>query len=331
MSAPPERPRTTLIQLLISLAFMVLSAAPAEAGDFSRWLEDFRAEARHIGISEDLLARAFANIKKPSPIVIELDRRQPEALQTTTEYLTARITPGLVKLGRRMLRRHQTWLGRIETKYAVQGRFLVALWGTETRYGRYTGRFPVIHSLSTLAYDGRRGDYFRHELTQALRIVDKGHISLSRMRGSWSGAMGQCQFMPSTFLQHAVDADEDGHIDLWKSIPDALASAAAYLRAEGWRHDQTWGHQVALGPGFDISQGGLDKRLPLAAWHNLGVRRLDGGRLPRRDLDASLVVPDGPGGPAYLVYDNFRVLMRWNRSLSFALAVGTLADRIGLR
>jgi membrane-bound lytic murein transglycosylase B len=213
----------------------------------------------------------------------------------------------------------------------VQRRFVVALWGIETNYGEHTGRFPVIHALATLAYDGRRGTYFRRELMQALRILDAGHISLPRMRGSWSGAMGQCQFMPSTFARHAVDADSDGRIDIWGSIPDALASAANYLAAEEWRSDQTWGRPVRIPVGFDIRRAGLENRLPLAVWHDLGIRRFDGGRLPRRDLDASLVMPDGPKGPAYIVYDNFRVLMRWNRSVSFAVAVGTLADRISVR
>jgi len=143
--------------------------------------------------------------------------------------------------------------------------------------------------------------------------------------------MGQCQFMPSTFARHAVDADSDGRIDIWGSIPDALASAANYLAAEKWRSDQTWGRPVWLPAGFAVRHAGLENRLPLAAWHGLGIRRFDGGRLPRRDLDASLVMPDGPKGPAYIVYDNFRVLMRWNRSVSFAVAVGTLADRISVR
>lgn len=330
-AAAIKRLGVTLILLLICVGFIVLSPATARTGDFSSWLEDFRAEARTAGISANLLESAFADIKEPLPRVIELDHRQPETLQTSTEYLAARVTPGRVKLGKQMLKRYPTWLGRIEGKYAVQRRFLVALWGIETHYGQHTGGFPVIQSLATLAYDGRRGNYFRRELMQALRILDDGHISLPRMRGSWGGAMGQCQFMPSTFLQHAVDADGDGRIDLWGSIPDALASAANYLATERWRNDQTWGRPVNLPAGFDPSHAGLDKRLSLAAWQDLGVRRLDGSGLPQRDLDASLVLPDGPNCPAYLIYDNFRVLMRWNRSVSFAVAVGTLADRISAR
>jgi membrane-bound lytic murein transglycosylase B len=323
--------KVKLILLLIGVAFIVLSPGAAGAEDFSRWLEDFRAEALAAGISANLLESAFGDIKEPLPRVIELDRRQPETLQTSTDYLAARITPGQVKSGKRMLELHQTSLKEIERKYAVQPRFLVALWGLETRYGQHTGDFPVIQSLATLAYDGRRSSYFRRELMQALRILDEGHISLSRMRGSWAGAMGHCQFMPSTFLRHAVDADGDGRIDLWGSIPDALASAANYLATKMWRNDQTWGCPVDLPVGFDHTRAGLDTRLSLASWQDLGIRRLDGSNLSQRDLDASLVLPDGPNGPAYLVYDNFRVLMLWNHSVSFAIAVGTLADKISAR
>ena len=331
MARALKRLRLTLILLLFCVGFILLSPATARPGDFPRWLEDFRAEARAAGISANLLESAFADMKGPLPRVIELDRSQPETMQTCTEYLAARVTPERVKLGQWMLKRYPTWLGRIEAKYAVQRRFLVALWGIETHYGQHTGRFPVIHALATLAYDGRRGSYFRRELMQALRILDDGHISLPRMRGSWSGAVGQYQFMPSTFLRHAVDADSDGRIDVWGSIPDALASAANYLATERWRNDQTWGRPVNLPAGFNPRHAGLDKRLSLAAWQDLGVRRLNGRRLPQRDLDASLVLPDGPNGPAYLVYDNFRVLVRWNHSVSFAVTVGTLADRINAR
>jgi len=322
-------PRVSLVRTFVCIGSIVLSCSTVRGMEFSNWLRDFRTEVVDSGISENLVERAFANINQPLQRVIELDRRQPETIQSSSEYLAARVTPGLVRVGRQMLRRYPAWLSRIEGEYAVQRRFLVALWGVETHYGQYTGTFPVIHSLATLAYDGRRGDYFRRELTQALRILENGHISLPQMRGSWGGAMGQCQFMPSTFLQHAVDADGDGRVDLWGSIPDALASAANYLKSEGWRYDQTWGRQVSLPDGFDTKVAGLGNRRSLAVWQELGVRQFDGSVLPQRKLDASLVLPDGPNGSAYLVYDNFRVLLRWNRSVSFALAVGILADRLG--
>jgi membrane-bound lytic murein transglycosylase B len=330
-AAALKRLKIIIILLVTGAGLWVAPPAAADTVDFLRWREDFRAEARAAGISEKILAEAFADLKEPLSRVIELDRRQPETLQTSAEYVAARITPAKVKSGKLMLARYQPFLEKIERKYAVQPRFLVALWGMETHYGQNTGNFPVIQSLATLAYDGRRSAYFRRELLQALRILDDGHVSLTRMRGSWAGAMGHCQFMPTTFLRHAVDADDDGRSDLWGSIPDALASAANYLSQELWRGDQTWGCPVELPAGFDHERSGLDKRLPLTSWRDLGVRLPDGSSPPQGDQDASLVMPDGPHGPAYLVYDNFRVLMRWNRSVSFAIAVGTLADRIGAR
>ncbi len=207
----------------------------------------------------------------------------------------------------------------------------MALWGIETNYGEHSGSFPVIQSLVTLAYDERRGPYFRRELFDALRVLDAGHIPLERMKGSWAGAMGQCQFMPSSFRRFAVDAEGNHRIDIWDSVPDVLASTANYLASAGWKDDQTWGRPVRLPKNFDFSLAGLDTRLPLSRWQALGVRRSNGRALPRRNLEASLIAPEGPEGPAYLVYDNFRVLLAWNRSKSFAVAVGTLADRVAGR
>ncbi len=188
-----------------------------------------------------------------------------------------------------------------------------------------------MQALDTLAWDPRRSAYFRRELLEGLRILDAGHVPLRRMTGSWAGAMGQCQFMPSVFRAHAVDAEGDGRIDIWHSVPDVLSSAANFLAASGWKDDQTWGRKVRLPKGFDTALAGLETRLPLARWQALGVRRSNGRALPRRNLQASLLLPDGPDGPAYLVYDNFRVLRRWNRSNAFAIAVGTLSDRLARR
>ncbi|MDO3377730.1 lytic murein transglycosylase [Geoalkalibacter halelectricus] len=299
----------------------------AAAEDFSAWVEEFRAEARAAGISAELLDRALADLT-PLERVIELDRRQPEFTQTFEEYLARRVTDARVEEGRAMLARYPSWLNKIAEQYGVQPRFIVALWGLESNYGRHTGSFSIIQSLATLAYEGRRGAFFRNELLHALKIVDAGHISLERMTGSWAGAMGQAQFMPSTFSNFAVDGDGDGRIDIWHSIPDVFASAANYLSRHGWRDDQTWGRPVRLPKGFDASLAGLDQRKRLSEWQRLGVRRIDGRSLPTRDLQASLLLPEGVDGPAYLVYDNFRVLLRWNRSNVFAVSVGLLADRL---
>ncbi len=321
--------RSLFLTVVTVCGFSALPAlAKGTASEFASWLEDFRAEARSAGISQKTLEMALSGVKEPLPQVVDLDRKQPESVQTLEDYVTARVSEKRIANGRRMMSRYPTWLGRVEDQYEVQRRFLVALWGIESNYGENMGNVQVVQSLVTLAYDKRRGPYFRKELLNALRILDAGHISLERMKGSWAGAMGQCQFMPSSFLHYAVDADGDRRIDIWNSVPDVLASAANYLARAGWKDDQTWGRPVRLPEKFDYSLAGLDTRLPLSRWQSLGVRRINGRALPRRDLDASLIAPDGPGGPAYLVYDNFRALLAWNRSSSFAVAVGTLSDRI---
>ncbi len=321
---------SSLVLMITWVCCLLAPGAQAQAREkeFATWLEKLRVEARSAGISQETLEAALAEIKGPLPRVIDLDRKQPEAIQSLEDYVATRVSEKRIVHGRRMMSRYPTWLGRVERNYGVQRRFLVALWGIETNYGEHSGSFPVIQSLVTLAYDERRGAYFRKELLDALRILDAGHIPLRRMKGSWAGAMGQCQFMPSSFRRYAVDADGDRRIDLWNSVPDVLASAANYLARSGWQDDQTWGRPVRLPENFDFSLAGLETRLPLSRWQSLGVRRSNGSALPRRDLDASLIVPDGPDGPAYLVYDNFRVLLTWNRSNSFAVAVGTLSDRV---
>lgn len=321
-----------ILLLLICTALCLWQGNNARAEetpqDFTAWLNDFALEAHAAGISQQTIDQALKNIRAPRPRVIDLDRNQPEFKQSLQDYVATRINDQRVADGRKMKRRYPTWLGRVEQRYGVQQRFILALWGIETSYGRHPGNFPVIQSLATLAYDGRRAEYFRRELLDALRILDAGHIRLQRMKGSWAGAMGQCQFMPSAFRNFAVDADGSGRIDIWSSIPDVFGSTANYLSESGWKDDQTWGRKVKLPKGFDFSVAGLKTRLPLSRWQALGVRRDNGRALPRRDLEASLIIPDGPKGSAYLVYNNFRVLRKWNRSNAFAVAVGTLADLI---
>ncbi len=294
--------------------------------DFAQWLEQLRADARAAGISQSTLEKALTGIEAPQKRVLDSDRAQPEKVQSLADYVAARVSPERIAEGRKMLHRYPTWLGRVERKYGVQRRFIVALWGIESGYGRHTGKIPIIPALVTLAYDTRRGDYFRKELLDALRILDAGQIALTQMQGSWAGAMGHFQFMPSSYRHFAVDGDGDGRIDLWNSIPDALASAANYLAQAGWQDDQTWGRPVRLPKQFDRSLAGLKTRLTLARWQSLGVRTSSGQALPRRNLQASLIIPEDAGEPAYLVYDNFRVLLRWNRANTFAVAVGSLAD-----
>lgn len=315
---------------LTALALMVglMAAPPASASqDFAAWLDGVRAEALAAGISNATLDAALTGIE-PIPRVIELDRRQPEFTLTLEQYLGRVVSTARIEKGRAKLAENKPLLEEVAARFGVQPRFVVALWGIETDFGRIDGGFPVVPALATLAFDGRRSAYFRKELMNALRILDQGHITPDRMKGSWAGAMGQSQFMPSSFLNFAVDYDGDGRRDLWTSRPDVFASASNYLARSGWQGDQTWGREVRLPAGFDGALEGPKTRKPLGEWQTLGVRRADGSDLPQRDLPASILRPAGADGPAYLIYDNFHVILKWNRSNFFALAVGRLADSL---
>ena len=315
---------------LAVLATLLATGSPqaADTVPFGQWLEALRAEAAGRGIGESTLAAALGGIK-PIPRVIELDRKQPEFTMTFRQYMSRVASEARVEKGRRKLRENRALLAEVGRKYGVQPRFIVAFWGVETDFGRITGGFPVIPALATLAYDGRRSAFFRKELLHALGILDQAHIAPSAMVGSWAGAMGQCQFMPSSFVSFAVDHDGDGRKDIWKTRADVFASAANYLARSGWHGDQTWGRPVSLPRGFDAALAGLKVQKRINAWQRLGVRRADGRDLPKRDLMSSIVLPEGGKGPAFLVYDNYRTILKWNRSTFFALAIGSLADRIG--
>ena len=300
------------------------------AESFAEWREGVRSEALEQGISAAIFDAAFADVE-PIPRVIELDRSQPEVTLTFDQYVERVVPESRVEKGRRLLAEHRDLLEPIGRTYGVPPRFIVALWGIETNFGQYLGGFPVIASLATLAYDGRRSAYFRQELLHALRILEDGHITPKAMMGSWAGAMGQSQFMPSSFVNYAVDHDGDGRRDIWGTQGDVFASAANYLAQAGWRAGETWGRQVTLPPGFDRSLAGLEVKKTLAEWQALGLRRANGSDLPQADISGSVVLPGGEGGPAYLVYNNYRTIMRWNRSFYFATSVGLLADGIGRR
>ncbi len=314
----------------VFLACAAVAAAPqaqAQTQPFDQWLQGLRAEAATRGIKQQTLDAALNDIS-PIPRVIELDRRQPEFSLTFRQYMDRVVPDSRVEKGRLKYAENKALLEEMGRKFGVQPRFLVAFWGIETDFGRVTGGFSVVPALATLAHDGRRSAYFRKELFNALEILDQGHISPAEMVGSWAGAMGQCQFMPSSFLRFAVDGNGDGAKDIWANKADVFASAANYLSKSGWRDDQTWGRPVRLPTGFDPALANLDVRKRLSEWQALGVRRADGGDLPTRDLEASVVFTEGPGSDAYIVYDNFRAILRWNRSTFFAVAVGSLADRI---
>ena len=320
----------TLSQAVLLIFWVFFFAMNVHAGTssegFSDWLKQLRKEAKHAGVSQETIHKTLGEIQEPNPQIIGLDQNQPEFKQPFTEYLSSRMTREKINYGRKMLRRYPTWLGRVEGTYGVQKRFLLALWGVESNYGKHLGSFPVVESLTSLAYDGRRADYFKRELFIVLKMVDAEIVPLSRMRGSWAGATGQCQFMPSAIQNFAVDADGDRVLDIWTSVPDVLASMANYLRRSGWRNDHTWGREVKLPQNFNSDLVGLKTSLPLPRWNALGVRRANGQNLPGRNIRASLIMPDGLNGQAFLVYDNFRVLLSWNRSTHFALTVGLLSD-----
>ena len=315
----------------ILAAALTLAAAPAAAEPgFEAWLEGVRKEARERGLKETTIESALSGIA-PIARVVELDRKQPEFKLTLDQYLSRVVSKARVDKGRARLAEHRDLLRRVSAKYNVQPRFIVALWGIETDFGRHLGGFPVIEALASLAFDGRRSAYFRKELFNALTIVDQGHIAAKKMMGSWAGAMGQNQFMPSSFLRYAVDYNGDGKRDIWGTHEDIFASSANYLSRVGWRGDQTWGRMVRLPENFDRALAGLKIRKGLRDWQRLGVRRPDGSDLPTRNLRSSILLPGGAAGTPYVVYDNFRAILRWNRSNLFATAVGTLADRIAGR
>ncbi|MBW2063551.1 MAG: lytic murein transglycosylase [Deltaproteobacteria bacterium] len=320
-------PLLVTLTLLLCLSIPQAAAQQREVG-FEEWLEELKKRAVKQGISPDTVYSALSGVKF-LPRVVELDRNQPEDRLNLQEYLARISIQQKSNMGRKLLRRHNSLLGKVYQQYGVQPQFIVALWGVETNFGRLKGRFSVIEALATLAYDGRRERLFARELLYALRIIDEGHISIERLKGSWAGAIGQIQFMPSTFHNFAVDYDGDGRKDIWDNLGDAFASAANYLARSGWEKDQDWGHEVKLPRDFDTGHIGLEVKKNLQEWRDLGVRPF-GGFDPEDDsrMMASVIRPDGEKGRTFLVFDNFRVILKWNRSLYFGVAVGLLAHAI---
>jgi len=307
--------------------FLTAGGASADEGDFAACVVRLQAAARAEGISERVVDGVLGTVTQQER-VLELDRKQPEFTLPFTEYYNRRVTPERVARGRKLLAEHAAMLRGIERDFGVPAKYLVAFWGLETNFGSYFGDLPVADSLTTLACDTRRSAFFTAELMEALRIVDAGDVPAERMKGSWAGAMGHVQFMPSIFQRYAVDADRDGRRDVWGSIHDAMASAANFLRASGWDRGLRWGREVRLPRGFDYLLAGRDQERPLSEWVELGVTDASGRTLPRLGISAALLVPSGHAGPAFLTYRNFDVILRWNRSEFYALSVGRLADEI---
>jgi membrane-bound lytic murein transglycosylase B len=327
----------TCMVAVLAVAVLLSPALAAEPpADFDTWLSGVRTEAQARGIAAATLDVAFNGVR-PIDRVIALDRQQPEFSLDFAHYMAAVVTPERVAEGRRQLARHKGLLKAIQRRFGVPGNVIVAMWGIESAYGRNIGSFPAVSVLATLAYDGRRSQYFRGELFKALEMVEAG-VPPARMQGSWAGALGQCQFMPSTYRAYAVHwrTGQDAPPDIWDNTADVFASAANYLSGIGWVRGEGWGRAVKLpAGGLPDTLVGLDTVKSLKEWRKLGVRLANGKPLPNSAKSrASLIRPPGPGGdkgPPFLVTDNFRVYMKWNRSTLFGLAAGTLADRIGTR
>ena len=309
-------------------------AAPQTAADdaalqqaFARWVANFRASARAAGIDDATLDVAFADVQYV-PRVVELDRAQPEFTRTPWAYLDSAVSPQRVALGEEKYSQVRVDADAAAARYGVPPTILVAIWGVESNYGSNFGSIPTIDALATLGFEGRREDWARAQLLAALRILQNGDIARRQMIGSWAGAMGQTQFLPSVYLAYAVDADGDGRRDIWGSMADVLASTANFLARAGWRAGEPWGVEVRLPAGFDAGRADAALRQPSASWAAEGVRPVDDGApLPAMD-DAAILLPAGAAGPAFMVGPNFRALLRYNNSTSYALAVGLLAQRI---
>ena len=313
--------------VVLTLSFLFNGKAYADK-DFQDWLADFQVEATQAGISQKTLNEALTGIQ-PLPRVIELDNKQPEGQITFSQYVNRIVSKTRIEKGREMMAQNARLLNQVSREYGVAPQYIVALWGIETNFGSNTGGFSIVPALATLAWEGRRGDFFRRELLDALKILEEGHIDAAHMKGSWAGAMGQCQFMPSSFDRYAVDGDHDGRKDIWGTKHDVFASAANYLKQNRWKVGERWGRQVTLPAGFADNLTGLNIRKTLAEWEKLGVRTAGNKPLPVvAGMEGSLIAPEGLEGPVYLVYNNYQTIMRWNRSVYFATSVGLLADAI---
>jgi membrane-bound lytic murein transglycosylase B len=327
---------------LFGLAICLATALPASnpqaapPADWASWLAEFRTKAAADGITQATLDAALTGLE-PVQSILERDRKQPEYSLTFPQYRERVVTEAKIKRGREMAVEHADLLARISAKYGVQSRFILAIWGIESFYGKYTGKDPVIASLATLSYDRRRSSFFQKQLIAALRMADKGYIELETMKGSWAGAMGQPQFIPTSYLAYAVDEDGDGRRDIWNSVPDIFGSIANYLAQHGWKSDHTWGREVQAPKSLRDGWSGIadddkkSKLRTLAAWNKLGVRKAGGSTLPDRDLQTILVAPDGAKGVMFATYPNYKRILNYNPSHLYALAVSLLSDQIESR
>lgn len=330
--------RVKVVVALIGILLFAGQTSPqVQPEPFDAWLEGLIAEARDRGFEETVIAATLGGLT-PLERVVASDRSQAELVLTLERYMSSRVTPLMVRRGRDLARTHASLLDRIERTYGVPRQYLLAIWGLESRFGRVFGNTPVFSALATLAWEPRRAQFFRGQIFDALQMVARGHIEVSQMTGSWAGAMGQTQFLPSSYLQYAEDFDGDGRRDIWRSVPDALASIANYLRGYGWTTGETWGREVRVTDTARASAGSMPQRSdgcsairamptrrPIGEWQRIGVRRLDGSALPASDIGASLALV---GDRAFLVYQNYEAILGYNCAHFYALSVSLLADQL---
>lgn len=334
-----QSPATMLKSFLLCSVVLLFSAGYANASldeqkvqqlsheKFNDWVNVFYKESLSKGISKETLDTVLGQVKL-NPKVISFDRRQPFKTRSFESYRNSIVPQSRINKANKKYQENKELLDEIGRKYGVQPRFIVALWGIESNFGINMGKYSIPDSLATLSFEGRRAKFFRKELFSAIKIIDEGHIDYNQMIGSWAGAMGQTQFMPSSFLSLAVDYNNDGKKDIWSTKEDVFASIANYLSKTKWDDSATWGRQIILPKGFNKNMVDIKNKKSLQEWSALGVRKIDGSPLPTRDIRAALVQPDDNGNEFYLVYGNYDKILKWNRSLYFATAVGLLSDRI---
>ena len=315
--------------LLISSIFLLFTNySYSNENNYDKWLISLKSDALQRGISEETFIRAMNNVII-TPKVKKLDKKQPETQITFNDYFKRTVNNTRINIGKKKYEQYKNDLFKIAEVYKVQPRFILSIWGIETNYGTYTGSFSVISSLTTLAYQGRRAKFFRKQLLDAIEIVDKGYIELENMKGSWAGAMGQSQFMPSSYLAYAQDFDKDGKKDIWNNHLDVFASIAFYLKSHGWDYSKTWGREVIVPKDFlKLYENSKNKSKTLKYWADNNIVKINGQKLPNINLKASLILPDGNMGKAFLVYDKFFKIKKYNASTYYALSIGILADRI---
>lgn len=326
-----NKPFFACCSVVALLVFSSVAYAKDEVIDkvaFQQWVGEVRVMAHNAGISQKTIDVALSDVK-PVEKAISLDKGQPFKTKTFDEYIQMAVPDFRVQMAKKKYMENKKLLEQVGAKYNVQPRFIVALWGIESDFGRNQGKFDVIDALATLSFEGRRREFFTKELMSALTILDKGHIEKANLKGSWAGAMGQTQFMPSSYLELAADFDKDGKRDIWSTKADVFASIANYLSRRGWDNKTTWGRKVSLPDDFDKNLIGKEVEKDLEQWAALGVKSSNGGPLPNREgLKASVIKPEDDKKETYLVYSNYKTILKWNRSLYFATAVGILSDGI---